>query len=57
MPYFDTKNGIVYAPENPELYGLYLLLKKHYEVLGNSKFYDDLIQTYESLDQSYKEKK
>jgi hypothetical protein len=57
MPYFDTKNGIVYAPDNPELVGLYNLIKKHYEVLGNSRFYDDLIQTYESLDQSYREKK
>jgi hypothetical protein len=50
MPYFDTKNGIVYAPDNPELHGLYSLIKKHYEVLGNSRFYDDLIEAYEALD-------
>jgi hypothetical protein len=55
MPYFDTKNGMVFAPSNPELNGLYLLIKKHYEVLGNSRFYDDLIDVYETLDLDLKE--
>jgi hypothetical protein len=57
MPYFDTKNGIVYAPDNQSLNGLYELIKKHQDTLGNSRFYEDLIDVYETLDFDLKEDK
>ncbi|WP_366160623.1 hypothetical protein ABXS71_16990 [Bacillus infantis] len=53
--YFDTKNGPVYSPVNPELKSLFTILEKNEPALGGSRFFDDLVEAYQTLDAELKE--
>ncbi|WP_430482778.1 hypothetical protein [Rossellomorea marisflavi] len=55
MSHFDTDKGIVWAPMNPLLESFYNHLAAHQSVLGNSRFYEDLIEIYETLEHDLKE--
>jgi len=53
--YFDSKNGTVYEPGNPILKSFYEALKKHEPSISGSRFFEDLKEVYETLDQDLKE--
>lgn len=55
MPYFDTKERTVMSPINPKLEPLYTFLEQYQRTFSGSNFFDELIDTYEYLDQVLKE--
>lgn len=55
MPYFDSKNRTVFSPQNDKLEPFYKLLEQYQQTLSGSNFFDDLLDTYEYLDQVFKE--
>ncbi|VXC07000.1 conserved hypothetical protein [Bacillus sp. 349Y] len=55
MSHFDTDKGIVWEPMNPLLLSFYNHLAAHQDVLGDSRFYEDLIEIYETLENDLKE--
>lgn len=57
MPYVNTKDRTVFSPQNEKLDPLYNLIEKHQQALSGSNFFDELIETYEYLDQIMKEEK
>jgi hypothetical protein len=57
MPFFDAKDRTVMSPINPKLEPLYVFLEKYQQSLSGSQFFDDLLDTYEYLDQIFKEDK
>ncbi|MEK5524114.1 hypothetical protein [Heyndrickxia sp. FSL W8-0423] len=57
MPYFDTKDRTVYSPVNPKLEPLYSFLEQYQKTFSGSNFFEELLDTYEYLDQVFKEEK
>lgn len=57
MPWFEAKDRTVFSPVNPKLEPFYNLLEQYQKALSGSNLYDDLIETYEYLDQVFKEGK
>ncbi|MGP7817736.1 hypothetical protein [Niallia sp. 01092] len=57
MPFFYTGNRTVYSPENTKLEQFYSFLEKHNSIFSGSKFYEELLDTYEKLDDELKEEK
>jgi hypothetical protein len=57
MPYFDSKERTVFSPQNPKLEPFYSFLEQYQKTFSGSNFYDELIDTYEYLDQVMKEEK
>lgn len=57
MPYFDTKERTVFSPRNPKLEPFYSFLEQYQQTLSGSNFFEELIDTYEYLDQVLKEDK
>lgn len=57
MPWTETKNRTVFSPVNPVLEPLYEFIEKYQANLSGSKFFDELIDNYEYMDQKLKEEK
>lgn len=57
MPFFHAKDRTVMSPINPKLEPLYDFIEKYQKTFSGSNFYDELIDTYEYLDQVFKEEK
>ncbi|MEI5909423.1 hypothetical protein WAK64_20555 [Bacillus spongiae] len=57
QPYFTNKNGMTFEPTHSILQDLYKHIEKYNSVLGGSRFYDDLIDIYETIDFDLKEDK
>ena len=57
MPYFESKDRTVFSPQNPKLEPLYKFIEQYQKTFSGSNFYDELIDTYEYLDQVLKEDK
>ncbi|MGD6894317.1 hypothetical protein ACQCVI_04750 [Bacillus infantis] len=57
MPYFDSKDRTVFSPQNEKLEPFYKFLEQYQRTLSGSNFFDELIDTYEYLDQIFKEDK
>lgn len=55
MPYFDSKNRTVFSPQNDKLEPFYKLLEQYQKTLSGSNFFEELLDTYEYLDQVFKE--
>ncbi|KAB2337623.1 hypothetical protein F7731_08485 [Cytobacillus depressus] len=55
MPYFDSKERTVFSPQNEKLEPFYKILEQYHLVIGGSNLFDDLVETYEYLDQVFKE--
>lgn len=56
MSYFDSKDRTVFSPQVDVLDPLYEFLEKYHKAFSGSNFFDELIETYESLDYALKEK-
>lgn len=50
MTYFETKHKSVFSPGNPILTDFYNLLEKYAPILGDSPFFEDFVDVYETLD-------
>lgn len=57
MPWFQAKDRTVFSPVNPKLEPLFKLLEQYEKSLSGSNLYEDLVETYEYLDQVFKEEK
>ncbi|MDQ0268918.1 hypothetical protein [Cytobacillus purgationiresistens] len=57
MPYFDSKERTVFSPHNPKLEPFYSYLDQYQKTFSGSNFFEELIDTYEYLDQVFKEEK
>ena len=57
MSFFHAKDRTVLRPINPKLEPLYDFLEQYQKTFSGSNFYDELIDTYEYLDQVFKEEK
>ncbi|MED5102475.1 hypothetical protein NSS71_25520 [Niallia sp. FSL W8-0951] len=57
MPWFEAKDRTVHSPVNPKLEPFYKLLEQYEKSLSGSNLYEDLVETYEYLDQVFKEEK
>lgn len=56
MPFFGSKSSrTIFSPKNELLEPLYNLIEKYDSVLAGCSFYEELIETYEYLDQVIKE--
>jgi hypothetical protein len=55
MAYFDSKDRTVFSPQNEKLEPFYKFLEQYQRTLSGSNFFDELIDTYEYLDQVIKE--
>ncbi|MEH7392606.1 hypothetical protein [Bacillus sp. JJ1474] len=57
MPFFYAKDRTVMSPINPKLEPLFDFLEQYQKSFSGSNFYDELVDTYEYLDQVFKEEK
>ena len=57
MPFFHAKDRTVMSPINQKLGPLYEFLEQYQRTFSGSNFFDELIDTYEYLDQVFKEEK
>ncbi|GKU81234.1 hypothetical protein [Niallia sp. NCCP-28] len=57
MPFFFTGNKTVYSSENPKLEQFYSFLEKYSSNFSGSKFYEELLNMYQKLDEELKEEK
>lgn len=55
MPYFNSKNRTIFSPRNAALEDFYNLLEKYEPIIGGSRVFEDMVDTYEFLDSTLKE--